>query len=60
VASRHLPEGDHVCIGIETLDDVVFETDGFTIDVLQGKHHINTHSRLVISSRSANFIGGGL
>jgi len=60
VASCHLTEGDHVCIGIETLDDVVFETDGFAVDVLQGKRHINAHSSLVIRYRSANFIGDGL
>ena len=48
----------HVCIGIETLDDVVFETDDSAVDDLQTKHHTNTHASFVIGNRSANFIGG--
>lgn len=47
---RRLPEGDRVCIGIETLDDVVFETVGFAVDVLQTKHHINAHASLTDAS----------
>ena len=47
---RRLPEGDRICIGIETLDDVVFETGGFAVDVLQTKHHINAHASLTDAS----------
>lgn len=49
-ALRRLPEGARVCIGIETLDDVVFETDGSALDVLQTKHHINAHANLTDAS----------
>jgi len=49
-ALRRLPEGDCVWIGIETLDDVVFETDGSAVDVLQTKHHINAHASLADAS----------
>lgn len=49
-ALRRLPEGERVCIGIETLDDVVFETAGSAVDVLQTKHHINAHATLTDAS----------
>lgn len=49
-ALRRLPEGERVCIGIETLDDVVFETDGSAVDILQTKHHINAHATLTDAS----------
>jgi hypothetical protein len=49
-ALRRLPEGDRFCIGIETLDDVVFETNGSAVDVLQTKHHINSHANLTDAS----------
>lgn len=49
-ALRRLPEGDSISIGIETLDDVVFETDGSAVDVLQTKHHINSHANLADAS----------
>ena len=49
-ALLRLPEGERVCIGIETLDDVVFETAGSAVDVLQTKHHINAHSTLTDAS----------
>ena len=49
-ALRRLPEGDRVCIGIETLDDVVFETNGTAVEVLQTKHHINAHASLTNAS----------
>ena len=49
-ALRRLPEGDSISIDIETLDDVVFETDGSAIDVLQTKHHINSHANLADAS----------
>lgn len=49
-ALRRLPEGERVCIGIETLDDVVFERDGSAVDILQTKHHINAHATLTDAS----------
>jgi hypothetical protein len=49
-ALRRLPEGERVCICIETLDDVVFETEGSAVDVLQTKHHINAHATLTDAS----------
>lgn len=49
-ALRRLPEGERVCIGIETLDDVVFERDGAPVEVLQTKHHINSHASLTDAS----------
>ena len=47
---RRLPEGERVCISIETLDDVVFETDGSALDILQTKHHINAKAILTDAS----------
>ena len=49
-ALRRLSGGDRICIGIETLDDVVFATDGSAVDVLQTKHHINAHASLTDAS----------
>ena len=49
-ALRRLPEGERFCVGIETLDDVVFEKDGTGADVLQTKHHINAHANLTDAS----------
>jgi hypothetical protein len=49
-ALKKLPEGRRFCISIETLDDVVFETEGTAIDILQTKHHINTNAVLTDSS----------
>ena len=45
-----MPEGDRICIGIETLDDVVFQADGSAVEVLQTKHHINAHASLADAS----------
>lgn len=45
-ALRRLPEGEQVFISIEMLDDVVFETNGSAVDILQTKHHINAHASL--------------
>ncbi len=45
-ALRRLPKGDRISIGIETLDDVVFETHDSAVQVLQTKHHINAHASL--------------
>ena len=49
-ALRRLPEGDPISISIETLDDVVFDTEGSPIDVLQTKHHIAAHTNLTDTS----------
>ena len=45
-ALRRLPKGDRISIGIETLDDVVFEPHDSAVQVLQTKHHINAHASL--------------
>lgn len=49
-ALRRLPEGEHFCIGIETLDDVVFQADSSAIELLQTKHSINAHANLTNAS----------
>ena len=49
-ALRRLPEGDPIYIGIETLDDVVFQTGGAAVEILQTKHHINAHASLTNAS----------
>ena len=49
-ALRRLPDGDSICIGIETLDDVAFETADSAVEVLQTKHHINAHANLTDAS----------
>lgn len=49
-ALRRLSEGERICIGIETLDDVVFETNGSALDVLQTKHHVNAEVTLTDAS----------
>lgn len=49
-ALLRLPDGDRFCIGIETLDDVVFQTADSATEVLQTKHHINAHARLTDGS----------
>nr|VFK79693.1 MAG: hypothetical protein BECKSD772D_GA0070982_106011 [Candidatus Kentron sp. SD] len=47
---RRLPEGDPISIGIETLDDVVFQSGDSAVEVLQTKHHINTPANLTDAS----------
>ncbi|GAB4191652.1 MAG: hypothetical protein Tsb002_20560 [Wenzhouxiangellaceae bacterium] len=49
-ALRRLPVGEQICIGIETLDDVVFETGGSAVDILQTKHHVNAEVTLTDAS----------
>lgn len=49
-ALNRLPNGERICISIETLDDVVFETKGSAVDILQTKHHINAHATLTDGS----------
>ncbi len=45
-----MSEGNPISISIETLDDVVFETDDSAVEVLQTKHHINAHANLTDAS----------
>ena len=45
-----LPEGDRISVSLETLDDVVFDTDGSAVDVLQTKHHTNARANLADAS----------
>nr|VFK62529.1 MAG: hypothetical protein BECKUNK1418G_GA0071005_10255 [Candidatus Kentron sp. UNK]VFK70548.1 MAG: hypothetical protein BECKUNK1418H_GA0071006_103123 [Candidatus Kentron sp. UNK] len=47
---RRLPEDDTISIGIETLDDVVFQTGDSAVDVLQTKLHINAPANLTDAS----------
>lgn len=49
-ALLRLRDGDRICIGIETLDDVVFQTSDSAVEVLQTKHHINAHANLTDGS----------
>lgn len=49
-ALRRLPLGERIYVSIETLDDVVFETDGSAVDILQTKHHINATATLTDAS----------
>ena len=50
MALRRLPEGESICIEIETLDDVAFDTADSAVEVLQTKHHINAHANLTDAS----------
>ena len=43
---RRLRKSQEFTVSIETLDDVVFETSGQAIDLLQTKHHINRSADL--------------
>jgi len=45
-----LPRGDRISIGIETLDDVVFASDGAAVDILQTKHHTTAQTDLTDAS----------
>lgn len=47
---RRLREGKEFSVSLETLDDVVFESDGEPIDLLQTKHHLNRSTNLTDSS----------
>lgn len=49
-ALRRLSEGERVSIGIETLDDVVFDRTGSPLEILQTKHHTNSHVSLADAS----------
>ena len=43
---RRLADGSQFSVSIETLDDVVFETEGEAADLLQTKHHVERHGNL--------------
>ena len=47
---RRLSDGNRLCVGIETLDDVVFDTNGSAVDILQTKHHISSPANLTDAS----------
>jgi len=47
---RRLRKGQEFIVSIETLDDVVFETDGDAPELLQTKHHLNRPANLTDSS----------
>lgn len=49
-ALHRLSCGDCFYISIETLDDVVFEDDCGTVEILQTKHHINASTHLTDAS----------
>lgn len=46
LALRRLPEGREFMLSLETLDDVVFETNGLPNDLIQAKHHCNRAASL--------------
>ena len=43
---RRLVDGSQFSVSVETLDDVVFETDGKAADLLQTKHHVQRQGNL--------------
>jgi len=47
---RRIRGGEDFSVFIETLDDVVFETEGKAIELLQTKHHIKNPTNLTDSS----------
>jgi len=47
---RRLRKSEEFSVSIETLDDVVFETDGEASELLQTKHHINRTADLTDAS----------
>ncbi|MHB8793180.1 MAG: ABC-three component system protein [Thermoleophilia bacterium] len=49
-ALRRLPDGDPLCISLETLDDVVFEREGSPTEILQTKHQIRSSNLTDTSS----------
>lgn len=49
-ALRRLADGSQFSVSIETLDDVVFETEGEATDLLQTKHHVESRANLTDSS----------
>jgi len=49
-AIRRLKRGSTFSVTIETLDDIVFESPGDAVDVLQTKHHLNRVANLTDAS----------
>ena len=43
---KRLVDGSQFSVSVETLDDVVFETDGKAADLLQTKHHVQRQGNL--------------
>ncbi|MBF0426835.1 MAG: hypothetical protein HQL66_13560 [Magnetococcales bacterium] len=50
IALKRIPKGDEFQISIETLDDVVFESVGAPLELLQSKHQIKRHATLTNAS----------
>jgi hypothetical protein len=47
---KRLKTNPNLTVAIETLDDVVFETDGTPTEIIQVKHHINRQANLTDAS----------
>lgn len=47
---KRLKDSPDINVSIETLDDVVFETEGSAIEVIQVKHHISRKAQLTDAS----------
>lgn len=47
---RRLRKSEEFVVSIETLDDVVFETDGEALELLQTKHHLKRSANLTDAS----------
>ncbi len=47
---KRLKTNPSVAVAIETLDDVVFETNGTPAEIIQVKHHINRQANLTDAS----------
>jgi hypothetical protein len=49
-ALKRLKTNTCITVAVETLDDVVFETDGTPTEIIQVKHHINRQANLTDAS----------
>jgi hypothetical protein len=49
-ALKRLKTNAQITVAVETLDDVVFETDGTPTEIIQVKHHINRQANLTDAS----------
>src|SRR5664280_2726006 len=47
---KRLKTNPSITVAVETLDDVVFETDGTPTEIIQVKHHINSQANLTDAS----------
>ena len=47
---KRLKTNPRITVAVETLDDVVFETDGTPTEIIQVKHHINRQANLTDAS----------